>query len=363
MKTRLDQLRTLLAEASEGADGDIDTLVVGHQTNIHYLSGFTGSAGTLVVHGDTAILVTDGRYTEQARHELAANDPSIELVIGVGDGWSDVVSAIGSASRVGLEASHVTWSTQQRYVEGVSGTIVATRNLVEQLREIKTDAEVDLIRSAAEIADRALSIVRPRLGETPTEREIAGALDATMRSLGADRSGFDTIVASGPNAARPHHQPSDRVIVQGDLVIIDMGAERRRYRSDMSRSFSIGEPDERSAELLDAVKAAQAAGVAAIGPGVPTSEIDAACRDHLKAAGLDQFFTHGTGHGVGLDIHEAPSVSARATATLAPGHIITVEPGAYIPNFGGVRWEDTVLVTSTGTDVLTRSDKHAIISV
>ena len=205
--------------------------------------------------------------------------------------------------------------------------------------------------------------MRPQLGESLTEREIAAALDATMRSLGADRSGFDTIVASGPNAARPHHQPSDRVIARGDLVIVDMGAERGSYRSDMSRSFSIGEPDERSAELLDAVKMAQSAGVSAVGPGVPASEIDAACRDHLKTAGLDQFFTHGTGHGVGLDIHEAPSVSARATATLAPGHIITVEPGVYIPDFGGVRWEDTLLVTDTGSESLTRSDKHTIISV
>ena len=363
MMTRLDQLRGLFPKAHDGADRGIDTLVIGHQTNIRYLCGFTGSAGTLVVNPDAAMLVTDGRYTEQARLELDAHDPSIELIIGVGDGWTDVVSAVGSAARVGLEAAHVTWSTQQRYVDDISGRIIATRDLVERLREIKTDAEVDSIRAAAEIADRALSIVRPRLGESLTERDIAGALDATMRSLGADRSGFDTIVASGPNAARPHHQPSDRVIIEGDLVIVDMGAERGSYRSDMSRSFSIGEPNQRSAELLDAVKAAQSAGVAAVAAGVPASEIDAACRDHLKTAGLAEFFTHGTGHGVGLDIHEAPSVSARATATLAPGHIITVEPGVYIPEFGGVRWEDTLLVTSTGSESLTRSDKHTIISV
>lgn len=358
MTTPLSRLAADLGAA------EIDVLVVTSRTNIRYLTGFSGSAGTLVVEGArrtsteaAATLITDSRYAIQAPEECAAAGEPVEIIVASAMGWAELIARIDAAGRIGLEADHITWSQRDRFADEVAGELVPTSGLIEKLREIKSAAEVEAIRSAAAIADAALQEVRPRLASRPTERQVAALLDSTMRALGADRPGFDTIVASGPNSARPHHRPTDRTITTGDLVIVDFGAELDGYRSDMTRSFSVGPPSGRSAEMLEAVRLAQTAGVAAVAPGVPVPEVDNACRSILVDAGLGEYFTHGTGHGVGLDIHEAPSVNAKGTATLAAGHVITVEPGVYISGFGGVRWEDTIAVTATGAEPLTQADK------
>ena len=355
--TRLGRLRTLLD------DEQVDALVVTTRSNIRYLCGFSGSAGTLVVTSSSAALVTDNRYALQAPDEIERAGAAVEVCIAPSGGFAELVSLLKTAPTVGLEGDQITWGQAERFATALPGEAVATSGLVERLREHKDADEVERIELAAGLADTALEQVRHLLGTGITERDFATELDAAMRRGGADRSGFETIVASGPNSARPHHRPGDRAIQPGDLVVVDFGAEKDGYRSDMTRSFVLGEPTERQAELLEGVRAAQAAGVAAAGPGVATAAVDAACRTHLESIGLGEWFTHGTGHGVGLDIHEAPSVSATATATLAPGHIITVEPGVYLPEVGGVRWEDTLVITDDGARALTKAEKRPIVEL
>lgn len=350
---RAGRLRPLVADA--GAEA----LVVSNLTNVRYLTGFTGSAALLVVTSDGLTFVTDGRYGEQATAQLAA--AGVEAAIEVtGTGQREAVAgAVAGVSRLALEADAVTWATQRRWAadwfEGIE--LVPTTGLVAGLRVVKDDGELDRMAAAAGIADDALAAVRHRLREQPTEREFGAELDAAMRARGADDVSFETIVASGPNGARPHHRPSARTIVDGDLVVLDFGALLDGYHSDMTRTIAVGEPSETARRMLDVVAEAQAAGVAAVGPGVEAKAVDATCRDRIAEAGWGDAFLHGTGHGVGLDIHEDPRVAATSAATLVERCVVTVEPGVYLPTHGGVRIEDTVVVTSDGCRPLTHSPK------
>lgn len=350
---RAVRLRALLAEEA------VDGLLVTALTNIRYLTGFTGSAGLVVVTPDELVLVTDGRYTDQAADQLADAGVEVRLEITGTEQRRIVAAALTGAERIGLEADHVTWAAQRRYgAEWFAGTaLVATSGLVEQLRRTKDDGELARMEAAAAVADAALAELRPWLLAGPTEAEFALELDATMRRLGATRPSFETIVASGPNGARPHARPSRRRVSHGDLVVLDFGAMVDGYCSDMTRTVAVGEVDETSLRMLEVVTAAQAAGVAAVGPGVDAVEVDAACRAVIARAGWGDAFTHGTGHGVGLDIHEAPRVGTTSDATLVVGDVVTVEPGVYLPAHGGVRVEDTVVVTPEGCRPLTHSTK------
>lgn len=351
---RVDRLR--VAMASER----LDAMLVSHLTNIRYLTGFTGSAALLTVTEDDAVLVTDGRYADQAPAELAAAGVT-GIGVGVsGDGQRELLAAaIGAAERLGLEADHVSWAAWERY-HGEwfpDAEVVATNGMVETLREVKDPGEIARLRAACAIADAALAEVRGRLDESPTEREFGLELDWAMRRRGTPEVSFETIVASGPNGARPHARPSDRRITDGDLVVIDFGATVDGYHSDMTRTIMVGAPTATQERMLDVVAEAQAAGVAAVAAGVAASAVDAACRNVIEAAGWGDAFSHGTGHGVGLDIHEAPRVAASSDATLRAGQIVTVEPGVYLAAHGGVRIEDTVVVTETGAEPLTLTPK------
>jgi Xaa-Pro aminopeptidase len=357
---RLDRLRAALA----AAEAECDALLLTHLTSIRYLSGFTGSAALLVVDGGGATLVTDGRYEEQAAGEIAAAGAPVQVRIGrTGEVQRKlVVAALDGVARVGLEAEHISWSDQRRYAGSwlAEAELVATSGLVEGLRVVKDDGEVARIEAACAIADDALATVAPLLGDGPTELAFAQALDGEMRRRGADDISFETIVASGPNGSRPHHTPTDRTVVRGDLVVIDFGALVDGYHSDMTRTVAVGGPDALTGEqrrMVEVVAASQVAGVDAVGPGVATRTVDEACREVIAEAGWADAFVHGTGHGVGLDIHEDPRVGSTTDATLAPGHVVTVEPGVYLPGHGGVRIEDTVLVTPTGRRTLTRAPK------
>ncbi|MDQ2648742.1 MAG: Xaa-Pro peptidase family protein [Actinomycetota bacterium] len=354
---RLPRLR----EQFDGAG--CDSLVVSHLVNIRYLTGFTGSAALLVVRRSGAALVTDGRYTEQAQSELAAAGTDAEVLIGrTRTEQRELVAGAVDGVRLGLEADHVSWAAQRTYDDEwfPDQELVATTGIVERLRAVKDDGEVARIERACRIADDALLDVRDLLGSGVTERGFAARLDQRIRELGAEDISFETIVASGPNGSRPHHQPADRVIEHGDLVTIDFGALVDGYHSDMTRTLAVGglaALDDVQRRLLEVVTEAQAAGVAAVGPEVAVKVVDRACRQVIGDAGWGDHFVHGTGHGVGLDIHEDPPVSANADATLAPGHIVTVEPGVYLPGIGGVRVEDTVVVTAEGCRPLTRAPK------
>ena len=341
-----------------------DALLVSHLVNIRWLCGFSGSNGLLVV-ADEPVLVTDGRYGEQAGDEAAA--AGVELRVEVttgGDAVARIRAALAGAARLGLEAARITWAEQRRFAEALHDVeVVPTVGVVEEARQVKDAGEIARLEAAAGICDRALGEVLPLLLDGPTEAAFALALDSAMRRLGADQPSFDTIVASGPNGARPHHRPGPRRIEPGDLVVIDVGARLDGYGSDMTRTVVVGgPPDDEQARWWDAVRDAQADGVAAVAPGAEIRQVDEACRRVLDAHGLADAFVHGTGHGIGLEIHEDPFVNARSVGILRPGLVITVEPGVYLPGRGGVRIEDSLVVTPDGCRPITRSPKDPVVA-
>jgi Xaa-Pro aminopeptidase len=357
---RLDRLR------HEMAGAQLSALMVTGRSNVRYLTGFSGSAGLLLVFEDHAVLVTDGRYMTQAEEQLRASaaPATAEIAPGPAQGKlvGDLVAKAGrSAAKAGLEADHISWALQRQvatdWLPGIE--LVPTVGLVESLRRVKDPGEVDRIAAAAMIADDALAAVRPLLDEGCSEVDFALTLDSEMRRRGAQGPSFETICASGPNAAKPHHRPSSRRVEPGEPVVVDFGAIVEGYCSDMTRTVWVGElrdPDLRRA--LQVVAASQAAGVRAVAAGAACKEVDRACREVIGDAGWAEQFIHGTGHGVGLDIHEAPAVSATSPDTLAPGHVVTVEPGVYLPGLGGVRIEDTLVVTDRGSRTLTSTPKE-----
>jgi Xaa-Pro aminopeptidase len=336
-----------------------ECLVVTAMTNVRYLTGFTGSAGVLVVTPGAAMLATDGRYRTQAAEQLEAGSVSdVELVVGRVEAQRGAILRIvreSAGGGVGFEAEHIPWAQEIRWAELFAPfEPVATNGLVEGLRVVKDEGEVARIAAAAEVADAALADVVSMIEGDHTESEVALALDVAMRRHGAEDRAFETIVASGPNSAKPHARPSDRIIESGDPVVIDFGAEVDGYKSDMTRTFFAGgQTSPRMTEVYAAVLASQAAGVEAVGPGVTGGFVDEVCRTHLRSVGLGDAFEHGTGHGVGLDIHEAPSVGPGSAGILAAGAVVTVEPGAYLAGIGGVRIEDTLVVTTDGRRALT----------
>ena len=355
-RLRLDAVRDALAPR------ELDALLVTKRENLRWLTGFTGSAGMALVHGGQLLVVTDGRYRDQVVDELteAGIDADIEITTSPA---RVLRAATGEVARLALEADDVSWAVAATADTDwfPAAEVVATRGLIEELRAVKSPAEVDRIEAAGAIADAALAEVIPMFAEHPTEIDIAIALESTMRHLGAEGPAFETIVASGPNSAVPHHRPTSRMIGEGDLVVIDMGATVDGYRSDMTRSFSLGAPDQTAARLLDVVAAAQRAGLDAVAAGVDCSEVDGAARGVIAGAGWGEAFVHPTGHGVGLEIHEPLRLSATAGATLAAGHVVTVEPGVYLAGVGGVRIEDTVEVTAHGCRRLTRASPPVIV--
>lgn len=346
------------------AAAEIDALVVTSLPNVRYLSGFTGSAAMLLVTTDALVFTTDGRYRTQAAEQLGAADVDATIEIGatVAAQREALARASEGGARVGLEAHAVTWSHQRALAEVFGGRdLVPTEGLVERLRLVKEPGEVARIRAACAIADDALASMLPRLLAAPTEREFALQLEVEMRTRGASGNSFDPIVASGPNAAKPHARPSARRVERAELVVIDFGCIVDGYCSDMTRTVSVGDPGADARRIWNVVRESQWAGREAVRAGADCAEVDRACRDVIAAAGWADAFVHGTGHGVGLEIHEAPRVAATARDTLATGSVVTVEPGVYLPGVGGVRIEDTVVVTPAGCDPLTAFPKELVL--
>jgi Xaa-Pro aminopeptidase len=348
---RTDGLRAALGEA------ECEALLVTKLENIRYLTGFSGSAAMLLVTPKSSLLTTDNRYKEQAAQQLSDSGVDAEIEVGHPTVQFAALAALVGRGRVGLESGSVTWSLKERLEQLFEGTVVPTHGVVERLRLVKDAGEIARIEAACDIADIALAQVKERLLEGVSESEFAAELEFEMRRRGSTGPSFETIVASGPNSALPHHRPTDRIPLQGDLIVVDFGATVDGYRSDVTRTFSLGPPDHGLDDLLDAVLAAQRAGVRKVSSEVSGEDVDTACRDVLAAAGYGEVFLHSTGHGVGLEIHEAPSVAKGATDNLPAGAIVTVEPGAYLAGRGGVRVEDTVVVTETGCRTLTKSTK------
>jgi Xaa-Pro aminopeptidase len=355
---RATRLRGLLAEAG------VDALLVTHLPNVRYLTGFTGSAAQLLVTADALVFTTDGRYRTQAGEQLDAAGVAAAVEIGATQAAQRdaIAAALDAAAPLGLEAHAITWAQQREWTDALAGhELVPTTGLVERLRAVKEAGEVARIRAACAIADDALGALLPRLADRPTEREFALELEVEMRRRGASGNSFDPIVASGPNAAKPHARPSGRRVERGELVVIDFGCIVDGYCSDMTRTVSVGDPGPDARRIFDVVRESQWAGRDAVRSGVECAVVDRACRDVIDAAGWGDAFVHSTGHGVGLEIHEAPRVAASARDTLEPGSVVTVEPGVYLPGIGGVRIEDTVVVTPDGSDPLTEFPKDLVL--
>ncbi len=377
LTARAESVRNALAEgvqvaataATSGDDCDplpVDALVVTNLTNGRWLSGFSGSAMILVLTQNDLLVITDGRYATQAPGELGAAGVDGRVVIANrGDEQKEAaVAAVGGLRRIALEADHVSWSRQRRLAGDWFGSaeLVPSVGVIERLRRRKSTAEVARVAAAAAIADGALADVLPRLAERPTEAEVAAELDYLIRQRGAVGSAFETIVAAGENSALPHARPGPRRIQPGDMVVIDFGAIVDGYRSDMTRTVCVGEPRPPGRQIYQVVQAAQQAGVEAVAAGASCADVDSTCREIISEAGYGAAFLHSTGHGVGLDIHEAPSLSSRSNEVLAAEEIVTVEPGIYLAGEAGVRIEDTVVVTQDGARRLTCSPKTLIVA-
>jgi Xaa-Pro aminopeptidase len=269
---------------------------------------------------------------------------------------------VPAGRRVGLEDQSVTWAQQREYAGAFEGVeLVPAGALVEELRRVKDAGEVDRIRRACAIADDAFAALLPRLADGLTEQQFALELEFAMRERGASGNSFDPIIASGPNGSKPHHMPSARVIGRNELVVCDFGCIVDGYCSDMTRTVSLGDPGPDARHVYDVVLASQQAGRARVAADVECAEVDRASRDVIAEAGWADAFSHSTGHGVGLEIHEAPRVASTAGDTLLVGDVVTVEPGVYLPGIGGVRIEDTVVVSAAGAEPLTLTPKELVL--
>lgn len=339
-------------------------MLVTDLVNVRYLSGFTGSNAALLILAEdtTPVLATDGRYRTQAAHQ----SPDAELVIerACGPHLAGRAARCG-ALRLGFESHVVTVDgfAALKKASGDSVDWVRAAGTVEALREIKDAGEIAMLRLACEAADAALTDLLERGGLRPgrTEREVRNELEALMLDHGADGPSFETIVATGANSAIPHHRPTDAVLAAGDFVKLDFGALVEGYHSDMTRTFVLGPAAQWQREIYGLVATAQQAGRDALAPGVSLSSVDAASRQVIVDAGYGDNFGHGLGHGVGLQIHEAPGINAAAAGTLLAGSAVTVEPGVYLPDRGGVRIEDTLVVGEATPDLLTRFPKELAI--
>jgi Xaa-Pro aminopeptidase len=335
-------------------DLEIHALWVAKPENIRYLTGFrTPKDAKLLVTSDSACLYTDSRYSVQVQEES-----TVPFHIAR---WDEVfvhAKPLVVGGNVGFEADAVLYSDFNELLKGLETTLRPVMNIVEPLRAVKTDEEIAKMRHAAQIADVALETVVPMLKPGAVEREIALELEFQMRRMGADGAAFEIIVASGPRGAMPHGTASSKALQDGELVTIDWGAALDGYHSDCTRTFAVGKVSEELRKIYDTVLEAYGIGISAVRAGARCFDVDAAARDHIKAAGYGEFFGHSLGHSVGLAIHETPNLSFRAKEErLEVGNVVTVEPGIYVPGVGGVRIEDMVLVTDAGCESLTHAPK------
>ena len=354
---RRAQLATLLV------DRQVEAALITRLVNVRYLTGLASSnAALLIAAGGEAVLATDGRYATQAAEQV----PDLELLV-TRQVATDLAerAAKGGVTALGVEEHEVTLEQAEKLTEATGGGLANLRRPVEELRQIKDDDEIAALREACAVSGRALQDILdgPLLGRT--ESEIARDLEARMYAHGADGIAFDTIVATGANSAIPHHRAAGRLVERGDLLKIDFGAEVGGYHADCTRTVVVGaDPADWQREIYDLVAAAQRAGREALAPGVECIAVDAAARSVITEAGHGDHFTHGLGHGVGLEIHEAPTLGYSAPGKLADRMPVTVEPGVYLPGRGGVRIEDTLVVRDAahgGTELLTTFTKELLV--
>ncbi len=359
-KRRQKQLQGALASAR------LDALLVTHLPDIRYLCGFTGSAGSLLITEKQCVFFTDGRYTAQAREEVSGARVMIARKAPLASlfDWLRSHKAIArKLKRTGFEGEHVSFAGYRSLVKGMPSGIrlISAASMVERIRIIKDRDELELMRVAAlqgcKLFDRALEVIRTGVKEI----EVAAEMEYAASRVGAEGMSFSTIIASGPRSALPHGRASNQPIPPDGFVVCDFGVILAGYCSDMTRTVYVGNPSEEARNAYNAVREAQQAALHAVRPGAKLGEVDGAARKVLQKHKLAKYFTHSTGHGVGLEIHEAPRVAAGQEGELQPGMIITIEPGVYLPGKWGIRIEDMIAVTDKGCEVLTPTTKELIV--
>lgn len=337
---------------------DLDAILITNQYNRTYITGFTGTSGVAIVSKEKYIFITDFRYTEQAAEqaknfEIVEHKGAIELEI------NNQLNMQGIKS-LGFEKNDVTFASYEKYKEFLDVNLIPVSDMIEKIRMIKTEAELNIMRKAAKIADDAFVHIQSFIKPGVTEIEVANELEFFMRKEGATSSSFDIIVASGLRSAMPHGVASDKEIQSGELVTMDYGALYQGYCSDITRTVAVGEVSEELKAIYDTVLEAQLRGVNGIKPGITGKEADALTRDYITEQGFGEYFGHSTGHGLGMEVHEGPGVSSGTKTALVPGMVVTVEPGIYIPNVGGCRIEDDIVITEKGNERLTHASKEFI---
>ena len=347
------------------AANNIDAIITGHAPNRRYISGFTGSDGWVIVTAKRALLMVDSRYVEQAKLE----SPQFETCYIKSDlaEWLPTCMVDLGVDRLGIEAEHMSVAQYQLITHSLrekvpATTVVQVKDIIESLRVYKDDTELGYITKACGIADMAVTYIKGHLRAGITERQFAWELESFMRQNGSETMPFEIIVASGPNAALPHARPGDRNIAEGEPVVIDMGARYRGYCSDITRTFILGKEENNFNKIYNIVLDAQAAGLALIKPDMAATLADSLVRSMITNAGYGENFGHGLGHGIGIEIHESPSLRMKSDDQLQEKMVFTIEPGIYIPGWGGVRIEDTVTIKDGRIICLTKSDKNALIA-
>lgn len=340
---------------------NIDGMLVSSGSNRRYISGFTGSTGVCLISKNESKFITDFRYIEQANSECDGFE-----IVDV-DGYRNYPKVINDLAkemgmkRLGFEGDFFTFSDYTAYKEVIEAEFISISNGIESIRTVKSDAEIAKIKIAAEIADATFAHILKFIKEGVTEREVSNEMEMFMRHAGATCSSFDTIVASGWRSALPHGIASDKVIQTGEAITLDFGAKYDGYVSDMTRTIFLGNPSDKLKEVYHVVLGAQLNAQSKIRPGISGMEADSYARDYITEKGYGAYFGHGLGHGIGLDVHEGPSLSKVSTDILEVGNIVTNEPGIYLPNIGGVRIEDDLVITEEGNYSLTISSKELII--
>ncbi|MBP2642282.1 MAG: ypdF [Firmicutes bacterium] len=349
MISRLMHLRNFLDKKQ------VDGVLISSIENIRYFSGFTGSSGVLLISGETAKLITDFRYIEQAGQETSG----FEIVRHGSNLYATVKAEINKLGlhHIGFESQYLTVDSYNAANQTESDFVAVD---LDELRMVKDKNELAAIRQAVKIADLGFEHILTKFKPGVTENRLALELEFFMRKNGAEKLAFDTILVSGKKSALPHGTPSDKVIEVGDFVTMDFGALYKGYHSDMTRTIVIGKATSKQRQIYHVVHSAQIKAAKAIKPGMSGKEVDKVARKIIADAGYADYFGHGLGHGVGLAIHEAPRLSPMGEVVLASGMVVTVEPGIYIPDWGGIRIEDTVVVTADGVEILTASSKELI---
>jgi Xaa-Pro aminopeptidase len=350
---KLERLREALEETG------IDAILITNEFSRRYMTGFTGTAGVAIVSKKDAVFITDFRYTEQAASQVK----DFRIVQHTATLMEEVANQVMNMEikSLGFEKDHVTYASYELYKHVLQADLVPVSGLVEKIRLKKTEEEITIIKAACRIADEAFEHIVTYIKPGMTELDVSNELEFFMRKLGASSSSFDTIVASGVRSALPHGVATDKVIELGDFVTLDFGAVYNGYISDTTRTLAVGEPSEKLKEMYQVVLDAQLLALEKVKPGMTGKEADAIARDYIASKGYGEAFGHSLGHGIGLEVHEGPGLSSRSEIVLEPGMIITIEPGIYLPNIGGVRIEDDALVTENGLEKLTHSTKELLI--